>query len=54
MLTPADKTAYNGVAIWKIYYISSLKQTLSTAKSMNIILFDERSDVYWICNIAAK
>ena len=44
-LAQADKAANNVVVVWKMYYIKTLKQELSTAKTYEHNLLDERYDV---------
>ena len=41
VLAPADKAANNIVVVWKMYYINTLKQELSTAKTYEHNRLDE-------------
>ena len=43
VVTPADKAANNVVVVWKMYYINTLKQELSTAKTFEHNLLDDRA-----------
>ena len=55
VLAPADKPANNFVVVWKMYYINTLKQELSTAKTYEHNRLDETSVVdMHLCHIAAK
>ena len=52
---PADKAANNVVIVGKMYYINTLKQELSTAKTYEHNLLGARSVVdRHRCNMAAK
>ena len=55
VLAPADKAANNVVVVWKRYYINTLKQELSTAKTYEHNRLDETSIVdRHQCHMAAK
>ena len=55
VLAPADKAANNVVVVWKRYYIDTLKQELSTAKTYEHNRLDETSIVdRHRCHMAAK
>ena len=45
VLAPADKAANNIVVVWRLYYISTLKQELGSTKTYERISTDERSIV---------
>ena len=45
VLAPADKTANNVVVVWRLYYISTLIETLGSTKTYERISTDERSVV---------
>ena len=55
VLAPADKAANNVVVVRKGYYINTLKQELSTAKTYESNRLDDSSivDIHW-CHMAAK
>ena len=55
VLASADKAANNVVVVWKRYYINTLKQELSTAKTYGHNRLDETSIVdRHRCHMAAK
>ena len=55
VLVPAVKAANNVVVVGKMYYITSLKQELSTAKTYEQFRIDETSVVdKHRCKMAAK
>ena len=52
---PADKAAYNVVVVGKMYYINTLKQELSTAKTYEHNLLEEKIVIgRHRCNMTAK
>ena len=42
ILMNTDKTVNNGVVVWKVYYINTLKQEFSTSKTHEYNLLDKR------------
>ena len=54
-MAPADKAANNVVVVFKRYYINTLKEELSIAKTYEHTTFDETSIVdRHRCHMAAK